>query len=670
MSIWCVMNEFDQTIQSARKKRFLQYSIIGSLVAIGLFVYLSWLFLAKGYVITILPVEAQASATVNVRQGQGFYISDVLYLLTEQATVEVGADGFETETLRITDTSDTKISVTLTPSPGVLIGTTQPDLPDTEWSINNVLVHIGETLEQPLPPGEHTLLVRHKYYQPIEETFLIERQQQQEKSWELTPVNGQLIIDSSPVSANVIINGEDMGKTPINMEKPAGVYAIEISAEGYDTIEEQAEITYKKPQIKRQYQLALRKGSVSLTLSPIGGELFIDGVLVNTDNASTKTIALSANQVHRIRYQLAGHTNVQEQIKVAPDEKKSLSISLQKTFGTITVSTTPAATIRLNGSVVGQSSFKQKLSTVPQQFTFSRDGYRTQTQIITPTANQNKMINIRLLSEFDARRKEGKPLFVSTLGIKLQPVTLDGFTMGSPPNEKGRQRNEFPIAVDFTRRIWVSQHEITEAQYSALDGSKPNTTLPVSDITWVEAVRYCNWLSEQEGLPAFYKIQNGRVMSFDATSTGYRLLSEAEWEWLAKKAKRSVSTMYIWGDSERIPKKAGNIADKSLSSATFYIRDYSDGFSGKAPVGSFKADRSGLYDLFGNVSEWVHDNYTNTPPSKSQFVDYMGATRGVGHIVKGANYSSGRFAEFRGAYKQVSESKDPTIGFRIARYAN
>ena len=48
----------------------------------------------------------------------------------------------------------------------------------------------------------------------------------------------------------------------------------------------------------------------------------------------------------------------------------------------------------------------------------------------------------------------------------------------------------------------------------------------------------------------------------------------------------------------------------------------------------------------------------------------MGATRGVGHIVKGANYSSGRFAEFRGAYKQVSESKDPTIGFRIARYAN
>ncbi|MFT6221116.1 MAG: sulfatase activating formylglycine-generating enzyme [Candidatus Endobugula sp.] len=663
------MNEFDKTIQSARKKRFLQYSIIGSLVAIGLFVYLSWLFLAKGYVMTILPAEAQASATVNARQGQGFYISDVLYLLTAQATVDVSADGFETATLRITDTSETKISVSLTPSPGMLVATTQPDLPETEWSISNALVHIGETLEQPLPPGEHTLLVQHKYYQPIEETLLIERQQKQEKSWQLTPVNGQLIIDSSPISANVIINGEDMGKTPINMEKPAGAYAIEISAEGYDTIEERAEITYKKPQIKRQYQLALRKGSVSLTLSPVGGELFIDGVLVNTDNASAKTIALSANETHRIRYQLAGYADYQEQVKVAPDENKALSISLQKTFGTITVATKPAATIRLNGNVVGQSFFKQKLSTVPHQFTFSRDGYRSQTQMITPINNQTKTVNVRLLSEFDARRKEGKPLFVSTLGIKLKSVSLDGFTMGSPPNEKGRQRNEFPIRVDFTRRIWVSQHEITEAQYSALNTSKPNTSLPVSDVTWTEAVRYCNWLSEQEGLPAFYTIQNRRVTGFDAASTGYRLLSEAEWEWLAKKAKRSSPTMYIWGNSERMPKKAGNIADKSLSSATFYIRDYSDGFSGKAPVGSFKADRSGLYDMLGNVSEWVHDNYTNTPPSQPQFVDYMGATRGVGHIVKGANYSSGRFAELRGAYKQVSENKAATIGFRISRYA-
>jgi formylglycine-generating enzyme required for sulfatase activity len=663
------MNEFDKKIQRARNKRFIQYSVIGSLVAIGLAVYLSWLFFAKGYVLTILPDDAQASARVDVRQGQGFYISDVLYLLTAQATVDISAESFETETLRITDGSDTKISVTLTPSPGVLVASTQPSHPETVWSINNALVHIGETLEQPLPPSVYTLQIQHKYYQPIEETLQIERQQKQEKSWELTPVNGQLLIDSLPVVANVSINGEAIGETPINMEKPAGVYSLVISADNYDTIEEQAEITYSTQQIKRQYQLALRKGSVSLTLSPVGGQLFIDGILVDTNNASTKTIALSANQPHRIRYQLAGYSDYKQAIKLAPDENKTLSVSLQKTFGTVAVTTTPSATISVNSKVVGQSSFKQKLSTTPQQFTFTRDGYRTQTQTVTPISNQHKSINIRLLSEFDARRKEGQPLFASTLGIKLKPVTLDRFTMGSPPNEKGRQRNEFPITVDFTRRIWVSLHEITEAQYAAFTSLAPNTSLPVSNVTWAEAVGYCNWLSQQEGLPVFYRIQNGRVTGFDAQSTGYRLLSEAEWEWLAKKAKRSTPTMYIWGNSERIPKEVGNIADKSLSGATFYIPTYSDGFTGKAPVGSFKADRSGLYDVLGNVSEWVHDNYTNTPPGKLQYVDYMGATRGVGHIVKGANYTSGRFAELRGAYKHVSDSKAPTIGFRIARYA-
>ncbi|MFT6103055.1 MAG: membrane protein DedA with SNARE-associated domain, partial [Candidatus Endobugula sp.] len=52
------MNEFDQSIQQARQKRFIQYSIVGSVVIVGLFTYLAWLFLAKGYVINVLPEEA------------------------------------------------------------------------------------------------------------------------------------------------------------------------------------------------------------------------------------------------------------------------------------------------------------------------------------------------------------------------------------------------------------------------------------------------------------------------------------------------------------------------------------------------------------------------------------------------------------------------------------
>ncbi|MFT5117473.1 MAG: sulfatase activating formylglycine-generating enzyme [Kiritimatiellia bacterium] len=669
--MWCVMNEFDKTIQSARQKRFIHYSLIGSLVAVGLLVYLSWLFLAKGYVLTVMPEEARASLAVNVGEGQGFYIGGVLYLLSTNAAVKVSANNFETESLRITETTDTTIVVTLTPSPGTLIGNTTPRHPETEWSLNNELLHIGETLEQRIPPGDHKIGIRHKFYQPIEENITVQRNQTQEQMWPLIPINGQLEINTSPVTASVMVSDRVIGNTPLTIDKPAGAYALTIIAEDYELIEESVEITYDNPQIQREYQLEPRKGLLSLSLSPAGGELLVEGIaMALTSNQTTFTVPIAANKKHRIRYQFSGYSAYSARVYVAPDENKKMTIALKKTFGTISITTSPAATIRRNGKVVGQTSFSQKLSTVPHQFEFSQAGYRSQTRQITPVTNKKTTIRIRLLNEFDARRKEGKPLYVSTLGINLKQVKPNSFTMGSPPNETGRQRNEFPLDVSFNRNIWVSQHEITEAQYAIFDSSKANTSLPVTDITWSDAVRYCNWLSEKEGLPAFYTIQNGRVRGFNAKSTGYRLLSEAEWEWLAKKSQRSTPTVYSWGNSERIPKRVGNIADKSLSaSATFYFKNYSDGFTGKAPVGSFKVDRSGLYDVMGNVSEWVHDNYTNTPPTKTSVVNYMGATRGVGHIVKGANYTSGRLAELRGAYKSVSESSAPTIGFRIARYA-
>jgi formylglycine-generating enzyme required for sulfatase activity len=561
--------------------------------------------------------------------------------------------------------------VTLTPSPGTLIGNTTPRHPETEWSINDELLHIGETIEQRIPPGDHKITIKHKFYQPIEAIITLQRNQTQKQTWPLIPINGQLVINTSPVTASVSLNDRVIGNTPLSLDKPAGAYALTVTAEGYELIEEHAEITYDNPQVQREYQLEPRKGSLSLSLSPAGGDLLVDGIaMALRSNQSTLTVPVAANKKHLIRYQFSGYSTYSTSVNVVPDENKDMIIALKKTFGTISINTSPAATIRSNGKVVGQTSFSQKLSTVPHQFEFSLAGYRSQTRQITPEANKYKTIQIRLLNEFDARRKEGKPLYVSTLGIKMKQVKPNSFTMGSPPNEKGRQRNEFPLDVSFNRSLWVSQHEITEAQYTVFDSSKAKTNLPVTDITWLDAVRYCNWLSEKEGLPAFYTIQSGRVRGFNAKATGYRLLSEAEWEWLAKKAQRSTSTVYSWGNTERIPKLAGNIADKSLSaSATFYFKNYTDGFRGKAPVGSFKVDRVGLYDVMGNVSEWVHDNYTNTPPTQVRVVDYMGATRGVGHIVKGANYTSGRLAELRGAYKSVSESSAPTIGLRIARYA-
>jgi formylglycine-generating enzyme required for sulfatase activity len=194
----------------------------------------------------------------------------------------------------------------------------------------------------------------------------------------------------------------------------------------------------------------------------------------------------------------------------------------------------------------------------------------------------------------------------------------------------------------------------------------------VTGVSWLEAAQYSNWLSQQEGLPVFYLFQNGRYLGVNASSNGYRLPTEAEWEWLAKKAKRSVSTVYVWGNQEKLRDNIGNFADKTMSGKQLiFFDDYTDGKTGVAEVGSFKADRVGLYDLDGNVSEWVHDYYTNGLPDTSRtHTDYLGSPRGETWVIKGANFESGRLRELRGAYREYSASGKATVGFRIARYHN
>jgi Uncharacterized conserved protein len=126
-------------------------------------------------------------------------------------------------------------------------------------------------------------------------------------------------------------------------------------------------------------------------------------------------------------------------------------------------------------------------------------------------------------------------------------------------------------------------------------------------------------------------------VSIDTSSKGYRLPTEAEWEFVAKLNRRASPTTFVWGDQYRIRDKQGNFADASLSGKqTFILKDYDDGFANKAPVGSFKAERGGFFDLDGNVREWVHDTYDVATSSQSgSYTDYLGPVGQGKHVVKG-----------------------------------
>ena len=221
--------------------------------------------------------------------------------------------------------------------------------------------------------------------------------------------------------------------------------------------------------------------------------------------------------------------------------------------------------------------------------------------------------------------------------VVLGPVVPEGFVyippgtfvMGSPEDEPGHETIEGPQhQVTLTKGFYMSKYEVTEAWWHQVMGGTPTSSqLPKSHVSWDMAVQFCNALSIQEGLTPAYAIHgpNGDV-SWNQGANGYRLPTEAEWEY----ACRATTTMAYHNDTNCL---------SSDTEANFY------GFRSQLPgcplgvyrgertvVGSFPANQWGLYDMHGNLLEWVWCEtraYTNSPQEDPVHNADPGAYRGM-----------------------------------------
>lgn len=659
------MNEFDQKIRSAKRKNLTLYLVIGAVAGLVGLAYILFLLLARGYAIVVVPQDARATQLIHLEQGVGFVMGEKVYSFSSLTQIQVGAHLYQSRTLSLTPQSPRVVEVELEPAPAQLEATVSAGSKHTAWSLDGELIHLGPTLKYSLPPGEYQLIVDDPFYQSHQMNLALEKGQQQTINIELKPIFAKVRIQTRPAGADVIIDGVLVGQSPVTIEKTGGAYSLETQFQGYEHLTDVIEVTNKQKFIERNYLLPPKKGLLNLSVSPEQGTLLINGEQVEAGEHW-----LAANQRHSVRYVKKGYYPLSKKVQLKPEQILDLSLDLKAEMGRVIMQSKLLAEIYLNGKKLSPGNQSLNLQALPHQVEFRKQGYRSIKRSVTPQAGKTQQLDVILLTEFEARRKEGRSLFISDLGIKMSRFQPTGMVMGSPVNEKGRRRNEFQVPVDFNRPIWVSQHEITETQYGKFRPGQGNTRLPVTNISWNDAALYCNWLSEKEGLPAFYRVKNGKVSSFNSQSKGYRLLMEAEWEWLAKKARRSSQTRFVWGNQERIPKKSGNYGDQSIKGKqAFYLKDYDDGYVGKAPVGSYRADRAGLFDLSGNVAEWVNDYYTNLAPDTNKVHNnYTGARTGKGHVAKGGHYLSGRMLELRVAYREPPEQKSDTVGFRIARF--
>jgi formylglycine-generating enzyme required for sulfatase activity len=267
----------------------------------------------------------------------------------------------------------------------------------------------------------------------------------------------------------------------------------------------------------------------------------------------------------------------------------------------------------------------------------------------------------------------------SKAGQELKLVPAGEFTMGSPRREAGRRANESQRAVKLERRYYLALREVTNAEFkqfrpSHRSGFVMQQTLdldrqPVVNVTWQDAAAYSNWLSAQEGLPAAYSEQGGRLAPVVPATTGYRLPTEAEWEWAARWNNGGLRK-YPWGDALPVPPGAGNFADlRAQPLVPQVLTDYDDGYAATAPVGSFAASPLGFFDLGGNVAEWTHDLYTVQPAGGAATVDPAAAGAGAVRVIRGSSWQQSGVTELRLAFRDYGDGRRNDLGFRIARYA-
>ncbi len=279
------------------------------------------------------------------------------------------------------------------------------------------------------------------------------------------------------------------------------------------------------------------------------------------------------------------------------------------------------------------------------------------------------------------------PTKKNSLGMEFIRIPAGTYQRGASEGETGSGDDEEPRHwVQITNDFYVDKFKVTQAMYQKVMGVNPSyfsstgsardrvrgmdtTNFPVENVSWFDAIAFCINLNALENRQPYYELtdveRSGETITGATVKIlggdGYRLLTEAEWEYVAR---AGTTTIFPWGDS------------LSSTQANF-DGTYPYGGAAKGPnlqrttaVGSYPANRWGLYDMAGNVQEWVWDRYDEDEYERfaeETAVDPSGPPTGESRVYRGSSWSlRGKYCRLTNRRSSLPRGRFVSLGFRVA----
>lgn len=674
---------FTRAVETAARIEQHRTSPLKIIVGVGLAVLLLssyLLFSAKSVQFDIEPAEPDGF-TID---GGWFRlpIGDRVLLRKGNYTVGVRKQGYYDieQSFVVGDEQSMTVNLRMRKKPGRLLVVVDPAVDAV------VTVDEGQVGKAPfgpieLEPGPHAVRVEAERFLPF--TGIIEMaglDQLENFNVQLVPRWADVRIESEPPGATIFAGDEEVGVTPATIELLEGSHEVSLSKEGFSAWDG---TVVAAPNVAQQLPL--------ITLDPADARLIVNSiprganVTVNGRyrGQSPITLSLAPNVDYDIGLSKAGYGVTRRSFRLESNASESVTVDLSARLGTVTVNVTPEdSTVYVDGRARGKGKTTVRLSSAPHEIEVRRQGHVTWRRTVTPRPGYPQTLTATLRSLEAVAQDSIARTLKSPAGQTLRRVEPATFSMGASRAEVGRRANEVIRPVTITRPFLISIHEVTNKEFAEYRANHDSGTSihpslgadnnPVANVSWADAVQYCNWLSQREGRTPAYRAEFGVWVPVYPLTDGYRLPTEAEWALAIRYGGQKQPSKFPWGANWPPPAEAGNYADRTaIELVPSILPAYDDGYASTAPVGSFKANALGIFDGGGNVAEWVNDFYTvPTPGVTTPAVDPTGPDRGTSHVIRGSSWRHAGVSELRLSYRDFSSEPRADVGFRVARFAD